>query len=312
MDFWGAEHISYDNIRIERIGTWEEYKETRDRISRERNHYQTGLLIIETPGDVTTIDQAREYCLKLITKLQLLLPFSHGHDVPIHELIFYEVSAGQEVWKGHEISAIWTGKPGAYSFNILPMGLNQFLSTAMPLLSDDEFVSRTSIIEALTHYNLAMNIGFLEIKFAILWLGLEAMANSFYENNQEDLILTRDEWNELKNRCRQYLTEIGKEEVYSNLLEKISFLRKGTIKERIDHMLRGRNYQMQQYSSEVAYMYDHMRVPFFHGGHIDWNANGEKVYRLKRLMEKMILKTLNFYDNNMVHDAIKDNDLSKR
>lgn len=312
MDFWATDTISYDNIRIERIGTWEEYKKIRKKISEERAHYQTGELTIETPDDIRTIDQAREYSLNLIEKLDLLLSFSHGHDVPIHELMFYEVSDSREVLKGHEINVIWTGKPGAYSLNVYSWGLNRFLMTAMPLLSNEDFVSKTNITQAIIYYNLATNINFLEIKFAFLWLGLEAMANAFYKSHKEDMILTRTEWDSLKDICKKYLIKIGKENVYSNLLQKISLLRRGTIKERIDYMLRAPKYQMQQYYSEVAVMYEEMRVPLFHGRRIDWATHSEKVYRLKRLMEKLIFKTLNFYDDKSVYYAIKEDDLSKR
>lgn len=312
MDFFATDTISYNNIRLERIGTWKEYTKSRKRITKERTHHQTGELAIETPARIRTIDQAREYSLSLIEKLHLLLSLSHGHDVPIHELMFYEVSDSQQVLKGREISSIWTGKPGAYSLNVRAHGLNDFLNTAMPLLSNEDFVSETGIVKAIIDYNFATNFNFLDIKFSVLWLGLEAMANAFYENSPENLVLTRTEWNSLKSRCREYLAEIGKENIYTELLERISFLRRGTIKERIDYMLRSPNYQMQQYSSEVATMYDEMRVPFFHGRGIDWATKSEKVPRLKRLMEKLIFKTLHFYDNDLIHYAIKENDLSKR
>jgi hypothetical protein len=52
---------------------------------------------------------------------------------------------------------------------------------------------------------------------------------------------------------------------------------------------------------EIAFLYDKMRVPIFHGRKINWSADFnpvKKVYRLKRLMEKLIYKTLDFYDNN--------------
>ena len=313
MDFWLSDRLSYyDIFKIVRIGTREEYKEIREKIKKERIHYQTGELTIEIPKEMESIEQAREYSLKLIEKLHLLLSFSHGHDVPIHEFMFYEVSDGQEVLKGHEISSIWTGKPGASSLNIHSHGLNEFLITAMPLLSDDVFVSRTNIVQAISYYNVATSVMFLETKFIILWLGLEAMANTFYENNEKDLILTREDWNSLKKICKEYLGKVGKEDVYSDLLQNISFLRSGTIKERIDYMLKDTTYQMQQYSSEIAAMYDEIRVPLFHGRRIDWAANSLKVYRLKRLMEKIILKTLNFYDNNTVYYAIREDDLAKR
>jgi len=46
-------------------------------------------------------------------------------------------------------------------------------------------------------------------------------------------------------------------------IAKYNFLRSGTIRERIDYMLNALKYRMEQYSSEVAFMYDKMRILFF-------------------------------------------------
>jgi len=312
MDFWAHDKISWNNVRFERIGAWEEYKKIRKRIESERIHLQTGWLIIDIPKEIKNVDKVKEYSLNLIDKLHLLISFAHGHDVPIHELLIYEVSDGRETLKAHEISSIWTGKPGASSLNVYPHGLDRFLNSAMPLISNEDFVSKTNVTLAILYYNLAVSVSLLEIKFTTLWLGLEAMANAFYESNPKDLILTRDEWNDLKTQCRDYLTRIGKRDVYSKLLQNLQFLRSGTIKERIRYMLKDAKYQMQQYFPEVEIMYDNVRVPLFHGRRVDWTANFDKVYKLKRLMEKIIFKTLDFYDNDMIYYAIKEDDLSKR
>jgi len=288
--------------------------DVRKKIQEERRHYQTGMLTIEIPISMRTIPEAKEYSLDLIWKLRILLSFAHRHDVPIHELMLYEVSDSQEDLREHEIGVIWVGKPGASSLNVR-YGLDKFLATAMPLISLSDFISRTNALLAISYYNLAMNLDFTEVKFLLWWLGLEAMANAHYENNQQDMVLTRDEWNALKDQCRQFLVEIGKEAVFSDLLARVSFLREGTIKERIDYMLRNPAYHMEQYSEEVASVYEKMRVPLFHGREIDWISDTtlfEKAHRVERLLEKLILKTLAFYDNNMIYHAIKEDDLSAR
>jgi len=74
-------------------------------------------------------------------------------------------------------------------------------------------------------------------------------------------------------------------------------------------------YDLDDYNQEISFIYDNMRVPLFHGRKIDWNAAydpSEKMYRLKRILEKLIFKTLNFYDNDMIYYAIKEEDLSAR
>jgi hypothetical protein len=313
MDFFNISSVSCDNFRIERFGSSSEYHEIRKKISTEKRHYQTGELTIDIPRTIETIEEAKEYSLNLISKLRLLLSFSHGHDVPIHELMFYRVKDNQQEQIGHERHAMWFGTPGSSSFHVLPGDLNQFLQIAMPLLNDETYVSKTGIKTALNYYNAALtNPIFMEIRFTLFWLSLEAMANAYYENNTRDEIITRAEWKNLKKECELYLMKIGKVEVYEKFLAKISLLRRGTIKEKIDALLSNRKYQMQQYSSEIRTMYDEMRVPFFHGQVIDWAIYSGKIPRLERVLEKLIFKTLDFYENKPINNVIKDDDLSAR
>ena len=213
MDFWLTPKIILDNVCFERAGTWIEYKEIREKIRKDHVHYQTGWLTIDVPNDFKTIDKAKEYANDLIDKLHLLLFFAHGHDVPIHELIIYEVTNDHEVLKSHEVGSIWTGKPGASSLNVYSHGLSAFLEKALPL---------------------------------------------------------------------------------------------------IKYMLADPKYQMQQYGPDVERMYEKIRVRLFHGGSVDWTTYAHDAFRLKRLMEKVIFKTLNFYDNDLIHYAIKEDDLLAR
>jgi len=275
MDFWSTSKIILDNVCFERAGTWREYKEIREKIRKDHVHYQTGWLTIDVPNDFETIDKAKEYANDLIDKLHLLLFFAHGHDVPIHELIIYEVTNDHEVLKNHEVGSIWTGKPGASSLNVYSHGLSAFLEKALPLINNGDFVSKTNIVLAMRYYNLAISINFVEIMFMLLWPGLEAMANAFYRNNPPS--------SEIKG-----------------------------IKEKIKYMLADPKYQMQQYGPDVERMYEKIRVRLFHGGSVDWTTYAYDVFRLKRLMEKVIFKTFNFYDNDLIHYAIKKDDLLAR
>lgn len=277
MDFWGIPKIALDNdnILFERLGTWKEYNEIREKIRKEHVHYQTGWLTINVPPEIKDVDDAKKYSYDLIDKLHLMLSFAHGHDVPIHELIIYEVSINQEILKTHEISSIWTGKAYPNSLNVYSHGLKAFLETASPLLSDDNFVSKTKVVLAMRYYNVATSFDFVEIMFMLLWPGLEAMANAFYKKNPPSQSI------------------------------------KG-IKEKISYMLKSPEYQMDQYIDDVKRMYDDIRVRLFHGGSVDWRKHFSDVLKLKRLMEKVIFKTLNFYDNDLIYHAIKEDDLLAR
>lgn len=311
MDFFSADVVKYDNIIIERIGGSNDYTKIREKIQDERKHYQTGVITIVVP-EVITVPNVQKYSLELLENLHTLLSFAHGHDVPIQEFMLYEVTDSKEILLQHEIRPVWTGEAGASSFNVL-FGFDKFLETTMPLLSDPDFVSKTNVTLAILYYNHARNMGVMDVNFLLLWLSLETIVNAYYANNKKDLLLTKEEWDSLKDNCKKYLVTIGKEDVYSKLLQKIAFLRGGTIKEKINYVLNEPTYQLGKYSSEVATIYDQMRVPLVHGQRIDWMSNSfENIYRLRRLLEKVLFKTIGFYDNKMVHPAIKEDDLSAR
>jgi hypothetical protein len=311
LDFWMLDKVSWNNISIDRLGSREEYKVTREKITKEKRHYQTGILTINVPPEKTTIDEARAYSEAIISKLHLLLAFSHGYDIPITGLSFYEVNAETENLIGQETNSIWVGRVGANSMNVMSYGLDRIFKTAMPLLLDDTFNEKHNINLALTYYNAARNNDFIDMQFIVSWLGLEAMANAFYKDNPADLVLTREEWGNIKRLCEEYLTSIGKKNVYDSLLKDISFLRRGTMKEKIAYLLSHDSYQMSQYIGEVDAIYTNIRVPIIHGRDVDWKVNLNSVFRLRRVMEKLILKTLGFYDNDFIHYSIKDVDLSK-
>ena len=58
MDFFGISSVTYDNFRIDRIGSASEYNEIIRKIREEKCHYQTGELIIDIPGSIKTIEEA--------------------------------------------------------------------------------------------------------------------------------------------------------------------------------------------------------------------------------------------------------------
>jgi hypothetical protein len=312
MDFWMADKITYKNIEFQRLSPWDQFEENRKRIGREQAHYQTGTLKFSLASEVKTVNAARDSWRELVNRLHLLLPFAHGHDVPIHEMMIYETNAQVETLIAHETESMGFGKAGASSTNVYSHGLEAFLNTTMPLICDEDFNGKTNAPLALMYYNGARGNSFLEIKSIMLWMGLEAMANTFYDGNPDELRVSKRDWKAIRNFCRDYLTMTGNQATYSNLLNDISFLRQGKTKDRIDHMLTSDSYRMREYVTEVHDIYDNIRNPLLHGRIVDWRANTQRVFKLQRLMEKILFKTLNFYDNDLIHYSIKDADLSAR
>lgn len=312
MDFWMQREITGPNFTIESIDR-DEYKKIRDKIRDDREHYKTGELIIEIPDDVDVAD-IKDYYNKFTNRLHTLLVFLHGHDVPIHGYELYKINEGIKVPIETSFSSMYVGRVGSGSANIFH-GMNTCINHCLPLLMNDEFVDANYVLKAMYMYNSALDHSLLETKFQLLWIGIESLANKYYENNVTDLLLSRSEWKDIKEYLEKYLEGIGKKEVYDRLISKISFLRRGTIKEKIEYMLISTEYDLGTYVEEFRFIYDNMRVPIFHGKGIDWNLDYkpvEKVFRTKRLLEKILFKALGFYENDMIHRSIKADDLSAR
>jgi hypothetical protein len=312
MDFWITSRVTYNNVQFDRLTPWETFRHNRELIDREHQHHQTGNLTISAPPEITTVDAAREYWHDIVNRLHIILAFAHGHDVPIHEMKVYSVDSLKATVIADEWEAMWLGKSGTSSSNVHSHGLQAFLETAMPLISDKKFNKQTKTMLAITYYNSAINNSFLETKFILLWMGLESMANAFYENNSTDLGVSRQEWKHIKDFCKDYLSLVGKANLYTNLVQDIAFLRQGKTKDRIDKMFNDKKYNLGEYYEFINGVYDDIRNPLFHGETIEWIDKTATVFNLERLMEKIILKSLNFYDNDFVAHAIKQANLSAR
>lgn len=310
MDFFGKPKFVYENIKIERIKDKDEYWRRREIIKDKNIPQHTGMVTIEIPREIESLEQATDYAKKNLDNLWILLSFAHEHQVFWHGLEIVEVNEKETVLRS-EYAAIWMGKTGYFCAHMYAIYLEEFLKYAMPLLEDEKFVSRTNIRQALLLYNLAQNFTFIEVRFQLFWMALEGMANAYTKIKPVESTFTEKEWSGFKKVLEDYLDKIGKRETLSEVIRHFSFIREPFAKDRINNLLR--RYGLAQYSNEIGSFLD-IRRALFHGRSVDIPTHDFSiaVRKLEGLLEKVLFKFLNFYDNEMIHHSIKSEDLLAR
>lgn len=312
MDFWALRSFTHNNVKIERYGTFDEYEKARDCIHKENQHAQTGILTINIPDEME--EKIEDYANSIITNLWLLLSLAHDHDVPIQGLWFFDVENGKEIEKGFKISAMRTGKPGKGICWNLHYGLDKFIQKTMPLLEDKTFVSKTNIKHAIGWYNEAQNTNIFEFRFTSLWIAMEGLANTYDRNNPGKPLLERREWKAMKKVLTTFLKHIGKQQIISSILKRFKFLRERHIEDKICRLLNDKKYGLDQYCGELRRL-NTIRNDILHARRVDLHSKPSPFdleHRLKRLLQKIIFKTLDFYDNDMIYHSIKDENLDRR
>lgn len=311
MDFWILRAFTYNNVKIERLGTFEDYEKAREQIRKTDQHVHTGLLTIDIPDEMD--EKVEDYANSIITNLWMLLSFAHGHDVPIQGLWFFEVENGKEIQKGYKISAMRMGQPGKGICWHLQYGLDKFVQKAMPLLENETFVSETNIKHAIGWYNEAQNTNLFEFRFMSLWMAMEGLANTYDRRKPGKSFLTREEWRKMKALLVDFLRQVGRKQDAFTVFQRLKFLRERHIEEKICRLL-DEKYGMRQYCDEIPRL-NKMRNDILHARRINLHLKPSPFdleHRLERLLEKIIFKTLDFYDTDMIYHSIKDENLDRR
>lgn len=311
MEFWGR-GFTIDNVSFIPL---EGHYDLERNIQRERQHYQTGIAKVTFPtrlGCSKAIEKARE----ILSDYSMLLSFAHGHHVCLHEYSCYEVENEVRKIKGRSIHAKWLGKPVG-SPNMLSPGFEAFLRNSIPLVHDKTFVERTGIVRAIEWYNEAMSLDVLEVKFPALWIGLETLASAHTRSQKREPLLSDDEMKILREKFHDLVKfdlKIEPPERRDKLYRNVEGLQREPVKEKISYVLQ--QYGFEQYKSEIQISYD-LRNALVHGMSLDsivkrFKNPFEIGRKLERILEKLILSILNFYENKFVHSAIQRDDLLAR
>ncbi|MBA7653337.1 hypothetical protein ES703_61185 [subsurface metagenome] len=320
MDF-RMEGFKRDNVEFRPL---ENYREIERKIRKEKRHYQTGVVTVEIPKEKRVPNLAIEYAVSLLDKYSVLLRFAHNHDVFFDEFDYcskciraradkYPKPEEGYVWEQKELFGRRVGKATGLGANIHPRGIQEFFSTAMPKIQDEKFIEETGIYWALLWYNeaIAFDLNVVEIRFPALWIALEILANSYTKTNPRDFIITEEKWRELKERFSETCRELNiPRDKMSKLQNALGYARSGWIVDKVNYLLQA--YGFSQYTPEIPPL-SRMRNDILHGRRLNYKSKPspiDRMRKLERLLVKLILKILDFYDRtDLIPASILEDDL---
>lgn len=308
MDFW-TETLKHDDVEFRRV---EGYKEVRKKIMAEKRAYQTGVVTVRIPDQITDQKEANQYASSLFRKYAALLKFAHNHEVFFSGYACYKhVGERRELKQrthiGRRLGGKVTGGP-----NIYPYGLQEFIVATSPLIQDEKFIDETGIYWALRWYNESqIYLSGIETKFPALWISLEILANTYSRTNPKVFVLAENEWGRLMEKFVEILEklEISKEKA-DKLLGALGNIKSGPIVDKVNYLLEELGFR--QYCSEIPDL-NKMRNDILHGRRLKYDSQPSPINqmrKLERLLTKLILKVLNFYDRtNLIRASILEEDL---
>ncbi len=305
MDFWMMNKgFKHENVEFTPLENFREIRE-----ERKKSHRQTGLVTVDNL-DFNDPDEAFEYIFPFLEDYALLLSFAYGYHVFFNNFSFYEKIDDELKFVKSKSPTMRVGKPtGGGPIDLY--GIRDFIVATIPLIKNDEFVKKTGIKWALIWYNGA-NIfsNVTEIKLFSFWVCLEILSNSFVDSNNKEFF-PKEKWDLLQNRIRELMENELKfdEEIVNKSINLVGLMRQGSTKERINCLLE--NYDFEMYIENIK-IFNTIRNDISHGRQLNYELEPnphEEMLKIDRLLSKLILKTLNFYDQRCVHSSIHSENL---
>lgn len=192
----------------------------------------------------------------------------------------------------------------------------EFLTIAVPILRNEALTKKTSIDHALIAFTEVKNYALpLELKVALYFMGIETLANAYWstlrKSSRTSAFFDNTIWCELHDILEMQLEEREIEQTnqdkFLNIFRK---LRDPPIREKIQLLCESNG--LLNYSSQIKAIND-MRNAFAHGRTTELEYGGLQIGLVamcaERLLAKLILKSLNFYDSPAVHPSFKADDL---
>lgn len=312
---WGFKH---ENVRFIPKPN---HRDIRTQARKDKKHAVTGKAVISVPKEIENPDKAIDYTEDLLKDYELLLIFIHCHDVFFNYYTCYEKKIESREKKKEKMNTIITRKPPIISPIIYDFGIGDFIQKNIPLIQDDEFVNKTGIKWSLLWMNEALNLYRvpIEIKFATFFVSLEILANTYARENEKEHLLTSDEYDlieedieALKDKLKELLDNkkidpSKRDHVFSN----VGSINRKPIREKISELLN--HYNIVGYEGDVKHFND-FRNDIFHGKELKMKSKKkvDLLFKIERLLQKIILSILDYYDSRNVHTVIRKQNLLAR
>jgi len=306
MDFWMLPKLEYTNYQIIPI---QDYRKVKEILSSTNDHVVTGLATVEIPKEIVDFNQAINFAQEKLDRLSCVISFAQGRNVYFQRFTCYQIVNGIRENKMTQYPSMRVGKSRG-GLNVYPDGLEKFINIVMPKLENEEFNKKTGVYFAIQWYNEAQNLNVVEIKYPVLWIAMELIANFYCKQNPHEFFLPRAEWKSLNAEVNTLLDRLSIQdrEKRKRIINALGYAQQGFITDRIGYLLSG--YGLSQYIPELPEM-NQIRNDIMHGRKLDYSQNRpiDLMLKLERLLLKLIFKILDVYNQRFIHSAIQNDNL---
>lgn len=181
--------------------------ETLKQIEKDRMPRVTGF--VEFPFNLTSDNRE-----DLFTKAEkIIIPYGWLWSFAQNRTVFHwgiSVYKIEEDGKSKFLGTVW--KPvmadSVYGVSLIELGqCEQFLKTAIPLMSSDKFVNETNLLLSLHLYLDANRRGLNEITFLKNWFALETMVNAHSDMSGTEYILKNNEFKRFRRKIHNFVED---------------------------------------------------------------------------------------------------------
>jgi len=318
MYFCGGKGFTIDNVEfLPNDEFWKKYlrnqysfASARDLMEEhllEQEHQCAGIACVRWLGFEEGLDKAVLITKEMLHDYSILLSFAHGHHVPFGTtLICYEGVGPNRKWSSTRGFMGRFGTPGIRPLNIVGSGIEAFLKNCFPLIRDSGFVERTQLKTAMIWYNQVECFeSVFQTQFAFLWTALEILAGAYADCRNNLELQSANRIDEIRARFSRLLEEMNVQQIDSWVAK----ITKWTLAiDRAKELLK--KYGLSQYEDELRPLYD-LRNAIVHGRSVQVNKeNIDKRFKLRKIIEKLILTMLQFYDRkDLIHSGITNENL---
>ena len=312
LDFWFLSEIKHGGVIIRPV---KDFEAVREKLGSAHDHLLTGVASVEIPNNVDK-HQAIEFARKELEDYSLLLSFAQGRNIFFRGFKLFKHEEGRKEFLSSVNHSTRTGFPVSHGAIVYQDGLQGFLATGIPLLRDEEHNKRTGLRRAMLFYNeaLFLSSGAIEIRMVTLYAGLEVLSNKHHEVSPLTPVVTDDELRSITERIKHHLNELKLDKSKQDrILGGVGSILAPSMKEKTIHLLN--DLGLPSYKKEVEKMVQ-LRNDLLHGRE-PTTYDGDNVitltFKLERLLQKIFLKILNFYDKERyIHSAVLNNNLEAR
>lgn len=307
------ESIKHDRLVINRLPNYFEkfgHFDSPQTVSEDHSN-ATATCVIDVPSEIASPEDATRYAQDYVRPYSRLLSFAQDHDVFFYSFKCFKPDTSDPLYT--TLSSIHVGKSkGAAIIDSLP----EFLNVAIPILRNESIAKKSTIDHALIAFNEVSNYDLpLELKVSLYFVGIETLANGYWSGLSKDARKTSffetPIWALLRKKIDEHLVSMKIEKsIHDAFLSAFCEVKDPPIRDKIQLLCE--SFNLKNYASQIRAV-NLMRNAFAHGNTTESEYGGMQIGLVamcaERLLAKLILKSLKFYDSPAVHPSFVAEDL---